>query len=280
VEIGFRSGRSDAGGEAVRWESGHGRERSIVARVDDEGLMMTADGQLVELTATAFYRIGNERDELRAFAYATADPETALRALAECAVREVVSRTVLDDLLTSGRSRAQQDAARSLQRRVGEYGFGIAIAEVAFQDVHPPLAVVDSYRDVTRAESERQKRINEAATYRAERLALGAGQAAVARERAQAESEARKARAAGAADAFLALEQARAGFPALADRRLYEETLAQALAGKSKIVLEPGKADRRLLWISDLPTGSSVPELKAALPSLGRPEAPKEEKRK
>jgi regulator of protease activity HflC (stomatin/prohibitin superfamily) len=271
VEIGFRSGRAEEGADAVRWESGHGREGAVTARRDDEALLMTADGRLVELAATAQYRLAPGPAALRAYAFGTTEPDEALRPLAECAVREVVSRCVLDDLLTSRREAAERAAARLLQQRVSEYGLGLEIAVVAFQDVHPPLAVVDSYRDVSRAESERQRRFNEGETYRAEKLALAEGEAAATLERAHGETEARTARAAGAADAFLALQQARAAFPGLADRRLYGEALAQSLAGKAKLVIEPGPGQRRHFLIGEFPAGASLPELKAALPTLGAP---------
>jgi P-type Cu+ transporter len=133
---------------------------------------------------------------------------------------------------------------------------------VAFQDVHPPLAVVDAYRDVSRATSESQTRRNQGLAYQAERLALAQGLAAAAVQRATASSESRLARACGAAEAFLARQQARAGQPALADLRLYWETIATTLAGKTKLVLEPAPGLRRHFLISEPP----APALNAALP--------------
>jgi Cu+-exporting ATPase len=276
IEIGFRSGRAEAGADAVRWESGHGREGAITATRGDEALLMTADGRLVELAATAQFRLAPGASALRAYAFGIAEPELALRALAECAVREVVSRCVLDDLLTSKRQAAELAAARLLEKRVRDYGLGLEIAAVAFQDVHPPLAVVDSYRDVSRAESERERRLNEGETYRAERLARADGEATATLERAHAESEVRTAAAAGAADAFLALQQARLPYPGLSDCRLYGEALAQALAGKAKLVIEPGQGQRRQFLIGEFPAGASLPELKAALPTLSAPGPAKE----
>jgi P-type Cu+ transporter len=273
LEIGFRTERPEASG-AVQWESSHGRD--VAAREEDEALLLTGDGQLVELAATAQYRLDDARPEaLLAFAFAVADAETALRPLAESAVRTVVGRRPLDPLLTSARHEAEVAAARLLQERASAYGLGLVVTGVAFQDVHPPLPVVDSYRDVSRAESDRQRRINEGNTYRAEALARAQGQAAPTVNRAEADCKARVARASGESDAFRALLSARAPFPALTDHRLYWEAIATALESKPKVVFDPDPARRRHLIIPTLPLEAAAPVLDAAMkapaPERGTP---------
>src|SRR5260370_812004 len=86
----------------------------------------------------------------RACAFGVLDPEAALRTLAESSVRKVVGHRGLESLLTKSRRDAEREALEELQSRVDRYGLGVAITAVAFQDVHPPLAVVDAYRDVSR----------------------------------------------------------------------------------------------------------------------------------
>src|SRR5205823_8547513 len=135
-------------------------------------------------------------------AFGAADADGALRPLAESAVRAVVGRRALEDLLTNRRHEAERAAADLLRRRVAADGLGLVVIGVAFQDVHPPLAVVDAYRDVSRAESERQRRINEGTTYQAERLALARGLAAATVNQAEADRQGQVARASGEADAF------------------------------------------------------------------------------
>ena len=125
-----------------------------------------------------------------------------------------------------------------LQERANAYGLGLIIVRLDFQDAHPPLAVVDAYRDVSRAESDRQRRINEGRTARAEALAAARGGAAAIVNRAEAARVTEIARAAGEADSFDAQRSARAPFPGLTDHWLYWETIAGALAAKSKIVLD------------------------------------------
>jgi Cu+-exporting ATPase len=254
LEIGFRTGGpGDRAG--VKWEARHGR--ALTARAEDEALLMTGDGQLVELAASAQYRVDSKNPEaLQAYAFGVSDPDEALRPLAESAVRTVVGRAPLESLLTQGRQGAEKAAAGLLQERVDRYKLGLVVTGVAFQDVHPPLAVVDAYRDVSRAESDRQRRSNEGQAYRAEALASARGQAAATANRAEADKLSRVDRAGGEADAFRYLADARASNPALTDLRIYLEAVSDSMAGKPKLVLDPGRAGPRHLIIPDGTAGS------------------------
>ena len=261
LEIGFRSGGTANIG-AVRWESAH--QRDVVARAEDEALLLTGDGHLVELAATAQYRIDESKPEaLRAYAFGVADADGALRPLAESAVRTVVGQVPLDRLLTSDRHETELAAARLLQERISAYGLGLVVTGVAFQDVHPPLAVVDAYRDVSRAESDRKRRTNEGNTYAAEQLAKAKGKADTTVNRAEAERQGRVDRASGEADAFGYELAARSAFPTLTDHRLYWEMIAAALAGKNKVVLDSDKASHRHLFVPLAPIESIAPALMA-----------------
>ena len=168
LEVGFQGG-TDSQGEPLRWEASHGRTED-----SGDALILTGDGQFLEVTATLHYAIDTNRPgAIRRFVLELADPEAALQALAESSVRKVVSRRKLVELLTTDRREAEEAATRLLREQAGAIDLGVVVQGITFQDVHPPLAVVDSYRDVSRAESDRQRRINEAATYKTEKL-LGA----------------------------------------------------------------------------------------------------------
>jgi membrane protease subunit HflK len=261
LEIGFRTGSNSA--STVGWGASHGRGFAAVAA--DEALLLTGDGQFVELAATAQYRLRTESHEaLRSYAFRVTDPDASLRPLAESVVRSVVGRMPMERLLTAGRHDAEVRTADLLQKRIDAYGMGLKVVAVEFQDVHPPLAVLDAYRDVSRAESDRQRRRNEGAAYRAEAVASARGRAAAVVNKAQADRSSGVDRASGAADAFRYVAAARAAHPALTDNALYWEMITQALAGRAKLVLDPGKARPRHLIVSDLPPGFGPPTVSPA----------------
>ena len=259
LEIGFRTGGPDDR-SGLSWGARH--DRVVTARAEDEALLLTGDGQLVELAAIAQYRVDTRKpDSFRAFAFGVSRPDEALRPLAESAVRTIVGRSALEALLTHGRTEAEDASARALQERVDRYRLGLVVTGVSFQDVHPPLAVVDAYRDVSRAESDRQRRRNEGKAYLAEALASARGESAATLNRAEADRASRVDRASSEADSFRYRAEARAGQPALTDLRLYWEAVSKALAGKPKLVLDPGRAGPRHLILPDLTTGFGSPTL-------------------
>jgi regulator of protease activity HflC (stomatin/prohibitin superfamily) len=125
--------------------------------------------------------------------------------------------------------------------------------------VHPPLPVVDAYRDVSRAESDRLRKVADGQTYRMARLTTAEGMASSTIQKAEADRNGRTARASGEADGFLARLGARKSSPVLTDQRLYWAAIAEAFAGKEKVILEPSSS-RRQLFLPDFP-GVSVPLL-------------------
>jgi Cu+-exporting ATPase len=160
IEIGFRTlpgGASAAGGRA--WSSSHANDG--VRRIPEEAVMITGDGNLIELQGTLRYTIGDSH----AYLFESADPDAILRSAAESVLRETVAGRTFGDLLTSDRGRFQEKALERLRRRCGEYGdkdMGIRLEGLDLHDLHPPQDVVAAYHEVTRAMERRDQLVNEA----------------------------------------------------------------------------------------------------------------------
>jgi HflK protein len=251
LELGFRAG-STADAEPLRWEASHGRGGEGDGGGD--ALLVTGDGRYLELTATLQYSVDASRlESIRRYVLGVAGLEPALRSLGESAVRAEVGRRPLLELLTAARSESEAAATERLRARLWAIDPGIRLLRITFQDVHPPLAVIDAYRDVSRAESERQRRINEAGAYRAQKLGEAEGQAKAIANAAQGERDRLMSRASSQADAFAYLLDARRSAPGLTDFRLFWETIADVMAGRPKLILE-GRPDRpQRLILSRLP---------------------------
>jgi Cu+-exporting ATPase len=257
LEIGFRApGVPDL--STVRWESDHGR--LLQDPPEDEALLLTGDGRYVEMAATLQFTIdGEDPEALRRFVFTVADGEIALRPLAESVVRETVSRRKLLDLLTAERHEAEESAAALLRSRLSSYRFGVMVRGISFQDVHPPLAVLDAYRDVSRAASDRQRRVNEANAYRDQVLAEATGTAQATIQAAEAARSRRLALAGSQADAFNSLLEARRYAPSLTDWRLFWKEVARGFAGRAKVVLDEEPGRRRQLVLPGLPWERILP---------------------
>ena len=227
--------------------------------MEDEGLLLTGDGRYVEVSATVEYAVdGTDPRALERFVFAVDDADAALRPMAESAVREVVARRELLELLTTGRKEAEEAAAALLRDRLAGYRFGLVVRRLGFQDIHPPLAVLDAYRDVSRAAGDRQRRVNEAVAYRDRVVTEAGGQARAIRAAADADRARQVAMAGASADASTAMLDARRYAPAITDIRLFWSAVSSAMAGREKLLIdeEPGRrrhlvfpesADRALL---------------------------------
>src|SRR5262249_29418759 len=95
LEIGFRSAPNAAADTGPRtWATAH--QGDGLRRISDESVMMTGDGNLVELQATVQFRIADPR----VFLFEVSDAPGILRAAAETVLREAVAGQTFSDLLT------------------------------------------------------------------------------------------------------------------------------------------------------------------------------------
>src|SRR5207253_1380284 len=85
---------------ARAWSSPHGTDGLLA--VPDEALMITGDGNLLELQGTVRYTISDPRTYL----FEVTDAPALLRSAAESVLRETVAGHTFADLLTGGRGRA------------------------------------------------------------------------------------------------------------------------------------------------------------------------------
>ncbi len=249
VTLGFR-GESAGGAGTLDWETTH--ERQLEASAEDEALVLTGDGRLVELTAVAQYSIDRTPTGLRQFAFGVDRPEQALRPLLEAAVRRTLATMTYESLLTADRRLAERAVATQLQRRLAEQPLGLVVRSVAFQEVHPPLTVVDAYRDVSRAQAERTAQGHRGQAYRFEQLGIARSRVAQAGAQAESDRFAAVSRAGAEGAGFAARAEARSGAEALTDRRLGWDAVQAALSDRPKLILDvEAGGPRRHLILSD-----------------------------
>jgi HflK protein len=259
MELGFRTVRSQeqtVEPAAYEWNVAHGTGRYVQKL--DEALMLTGDQNLVTANAVVHYIIDRPDDYL----FQLADPEGTLRGVAEGSIRSVFGAGELDVALTTGREALEARARGEMQKRLERYGTGIRVLSVRLQDVHPPLEVVDAFREVSTAFEEKNRLINEAEAYRNQQIALARGQAASRIEEARGYLVGRTNRATGDAHHFLQSEAAYRTAPGPTETRLFLESMEQVLPGRNKLILETnGKGKRQLLTIDSQSLRVLLPNL-------------------
>ncbi len=229
VEIGFRvvPGKERPAG-ALTWSSAHRREN----RIPDEAMMITGDGNLVDLLVSVRYRV----TEPRVFLFAIKGGEEVIRGATEAALRAMVAGRSFPELLTVERGAFQHEALKRIKLacdRYGSHGLGVEFDSIAVVDLHPPADVVDAYYEVAKAMERRDQKIN-AATERATRkLKTTAAEAAKIVAQARAGAVEKVKRAEGDRAAFLALQQAHGTLDFAQECRLTSAAVDAVLAGRA-----------------------------------------------
>jgi modulator of FtsH protease HflK len=210
--------------------------RIEIGRGDDkraEARMITGDANIAEATMIVQYRVADPSKYL----FRLRDSEETLRATAEVALRSVIGRTSIDDVITTGREKVQEETRAWLQKLMDEYQSGLTVTEVKLQAVDAPEAVRDAFHDVVRAREEREKLINEAKGYQADVIPKARGEARKIEREAEAYKEQRILRANGDAAKFNSMLAEYAKAQRVTRDRMYLETMERILSKVEKKVI-------------------------------------------
>jgi len=226
-------------------------------RVHEEALMLTGDENIVEAQIVVQYRVA---DPAR-FLFRLREPEVALGAATEVALRSTVGSMTIDQVMIEDRAKVQDDARVFIQRLMDAYESGLVITDVKLQAADPPDAVRDAFHDVVRAREDREKVINQARGYQADILPKARGEAQKILREAEGYKEQRVLIAQGESSRFLSVLAEYEKAKSVTRDRLHLETMEKILPDSDKVILDGG-VGQRLLPL--MPLGNS-PLLPATL---------------
>ena len=234
VEIGFRTDPNIIKSvSAFLWEATH--QVPGYQKILEESIGFSGDENLVDLSLVVHYR---PRDAV-VHLFRVSRIHDIMRGITESFMREVLATERADLMMTDGRRRILERLKELISEEVDRLDLGVKVFSVFCHDLHPPLNVVDAFREVFSAREDRERIINDAESYRNEAL-----------PRVRAESEKRLAdalayelekriKAEGDAQKFLLRAEAYQQAPDITGYRLFLETVEATLAGKEKIIAHP-----------------------------------------
>ncbi len=199
-----------------------------------ESLMLTGDENIVDLNFSVQWRI----NDAAAYLFNIRDQEEAVKAVAESAMREVVGKTALQVLLTSGRGTVQDETTALMQKILDSYGAGITVVAVQIRTANPPAEVVAAFRDVANAGQDAESAVNEANTYKNRVVNEAKGDASKIVQSAQGYREQIVRTAEGDTSRFNQVYAEYKRAPAVTRQRLYLETMQRVLAKSNKVIVE------------------------------------------
>jgi modulator of FtsH protease HflK len=212
---------------------------------DFKSRVLTADVNLVDLHFAVQYQFSDPVKKL----FRVRDPENTLSEVSESAIREIVGRSTLDELLVgSTRPDITRRTKALIQTVLDFYNAGITVTTVNLEDVQVPDAVIPSQRDTNKAQTDKERFQLEAEAYRNGILPVAQGAAARIQQDAQAYKAQVTALAEGQAARFSQLEAAYAQAPEVTRRRLYTDTIESVLSHAHKVIID-SRAGSNLVYL-------------------------------
>ena len=202
----------------------------------EEAAMQTRDNNIVHLGFVVQYKIGDPAG----VRFRIADRRAILRDAAQAAMREVVGRTGIDDVLTEGRGAIETETLTLLRRLLEEYDTGIEVENVQLQEVQSPPPVRQAFDDVIAAEQDSDRQILEARGYENEVVPRARGEAVELEAQANGYREAKVSEAKGEAARFTALLVEYQRAPEVTRQRLYLEAMEDVLPRVQKVIIDKG----------------------------------------
>lgn len=214
--------------------SEHIEDIGVGGRGSDAGLMLTGDENIVDIDFQVVWNI----NDLQKFLFNIAEPRETIRAVSESVMREIVARTNLTPILTTGKGAIAAELQILIQQTLDSYESGINIVRVNFDKADPPRLVADAFREVQAAEQKRDTLEKQADAYSNKVVAEARGKAAQLIAGAQGYSAQVVNQAEGEASRFSAVLTEYQKAPEVTRKRLYLETMEEVLGNVDKIILD------------------------------------------
>ena len=233
IEIGFRT-------------LNNGQYRTV----EKESLMLTGDANIVDAEMIVQYKI---KDPV-AYLFNIVEPELTVRQAAEASLRTVVGRNNIDETLTTGKFKIQEETKNQIQLILDKYESGIHVVAVQLQDVSPPKEVIGAFKDVASAKEDKNRMVNQAEGYRNDVIPKARGEAEAMIRDAEGFKQARIKRSEGDAAKFTTILKEYRKAKSITQKRLYLETMERVLPGIEKIII-PDKDSGNMLNLLNLNPG-------------------------
>ena len=212
---------------------------------DFKSRVLTSDVFLVDLVFSVQYRFGDPVKKL----FRVKEPEATLNEVSESAIREIVGRSTLDDVLVGNtRPEITRRTKELIQRVLDNYDAGITITTVNLKDVQVPDAVIPSQRDANKAQADKERSILEAEAYANSIIPVAQGSAGRMQQDAQAYKAQVTALAEGQAARFAQQQAAYAQAPEVTRRRMYLDAVESVLGRAHKVIID-ARAGSNMIYL-------------------------------
>jgi modulator of FtsH protease HflK len=225
LEVGYRSSGEGSGNKQ---------------KVPNESLMLTEDENIIDMQVAVQYKLKSAKD----YVFNNRDTDKSVMSAAETAIREVVGKSKLDDLLQKG----LPDTSANMQAILDSYKTGIQITSVSRQKGAAPEQVKEAFDDVNRAGQDYQRQINLGQAYANDVIPKARGTASRLASEAAGYKLKVESEATGNASRFEQVLTQYNKAPEVTRQRLYLDAQEQIMSNTSKVIVDQ-KGGNSLLYL-------------------------------
>jgi membrane protease subunit HflK len=221
-----------------------GYRNNVKTRVLKESLMLTDDENIVDLQFAVQYLVRDAKD----FKFTNKNPDDTAQQAAETAMREIIGKSRMDQILYEGREAIQIAAQQLMQQVLDRYKTGISVSRVTIQSAQPPEQVQAAFDDAVKAGQDRERQKNEGQAYANDVIPKARGAASRLAQEADGYKQRVIATAEGDATRFKQVLAEYSKAPQVTRERIYIDTLQQVYSSTSKVMLDY-KGSGNLLYL-------------------------------
>ncbi len=222
-----------------------GRANLIKASNLKDSSMLTEDENIIDVKFAVQYRLKDASEYL----FNNKDPDAAVVQSAETAVREIVGKSKMDNVLYENREKLAIDLNASIQKILDSYKAGIFVTSVTVQNVQPPEQVQAAFDDAVKAGQDRERLKNEGQAYANDIIPKARGAA----DRLMQEAEGYKAKvtatAEGDATRFKLIQVEYAKAPQVTRERMYIDAMQEIYNNVTKVMVDQRSSNGSLLYL-------------------------------
>lgn len=224
--------------------------RSIGGSTDipEESQMLTGDKNIVDVHFRVNWQIDPAKPE--DYVFMILNPRATVKAVAETIMREEVGLKTIDGILTTDRKSVEIDVQKRMQQVLNDYRAGVLVKQVQLQSVDAPSQVIAAYRDVTAAQQDQQRAVNEAETYANKVVPEAEGGAARIVAEAKAYREQTILDAKGQTARYNQIYAQYKKAPNVTRERMYLETMERVLGPMDKTLVDSNSASLPVPYIA------------------------------
>ncbi len=204
--------------------------------VEDEALMITSDYNFVNVDFFVEYKVS---DPILAV-YASENPVEILKNMAQGCIRTVIGSSLVDNVLTTGKSEIQANIKEMLTSMLEKNNIGIYLVNITMQDAEPPTQeVMEAFKAVETAKQGKETALNNANKYKNEKTPAAEAQVDKILQEAEATKQDRINEATGQVARFNKMYQEYVKYPEVTKQRMFYEAMEDLLPSL-KVIIDSG----------------------------------------